>query len=61
MGLSKKQKQNAERLKAALDKYDKQQDAEALQTAKEMGDAAKAGDEDKLAGLVDKARRKGWA
>lgn len=57
MGLSKKQKQNAERLKAALDK----DDAEALSTAKEIGEAAKAGDEDKLAKLVDKARRRGWA
>lgn len=56
MGLSKKQKKNAERLQDALDK----EDAEALRTAKEMGDAARAGDEDKLAELTEKARRRGW-
>ena len=52
---------NAARLKAPLDKHDKDADtAEALRTAKAMGDAARAGDEETLAELSDKAKKKGW-
>lgn len=61
MGLTRKQKKHADALKAALDKYDGEKDSQdAVRTAKELGDAAKAGDEKKLGELADKARRKGW-
>jgi hypothetical protein len=61
VGLSKKQRQNAERLQAALDEHDKQQeDADRMRTAKAMGDAVRAGDEDELAKLAAKAKKKGW-
>lgn len=59
MGLSKKQQQNADRLKTALDKRD-QEDAAARALAEEMGAAARAGDEEKVAKLAAEAKKKGW-
>lgn len=52
---------HAKKLKALLDKYDEDQEtAEVLKTARELGAAAKAGDEEKVAELSDKVKKKGW-
>jgi hypothetical protein len=58
VGLSKKQKQNAERLKKALEDYD--EDTEILQTIAGLGKAARAGDENELDRLSKKVQRRGW-
>jgi septation ring formation regulator EzrA len=58
MGLSKKQKQNAERLKKALEDYD--ETTEVLQTARDLGTAAREGNEEELDRLSRKVQRRGW-
>ncbi|MGI5232844.1 hypothetical protein [Actinoallomurus sp. CA-142502] len=55
MGLSKKQKQNAERLQAALDAADEQNVADALELAK----AVKAGDAEKADEIAARLKRRG--
>jgi hypothetical protein len=51
---------HAARLKALLEEHDKAEAAEMLQTAKALGDASEAGDEETAAKLADKVEKKGW-
>ena len=61
MGLSKKQQQNAERLKKALDDADDDaENAEIMRTVRGLGKAARDGDEEELDRLSEKIQRRGW-